>query len=430
MRNFLLLLKALLFLLPLVAALYFGGNVAIDFRGESISFHVVIAVLACEALVIVSCIFCSIVRKIRDLFRGHANYDKGLSSLQLAFSGILLKDTDSAKFNIRKAKKHLGDIPIVGWIEGQICLANNDHHRAKSIFYGLCEREKNTALGAYSLCQMASHGKSAADALNAINEILKVYPNSVDLAFQAISIALRCRNYNEARKHISTIRDTKKAELVEALVYSEEGMHTNDISLVHDAYDLAPELMDNSVRYADFLIKEKRYKEARKTLLRTYGKNPTMELFCRYLSCEQDASNLDKIRFAEKAIDISPSSWIAYYGLGEAAMHEGLHKIAFDNLLLAYERKHYNFIADKLVKSASSLDPKPQSALDILSGTLETENVEFVWKCRHCGNENAQWISICPHCDRIAEYEPFERIVNSCSQTLQYIEDERQTVLS
>ncbi|GHT93576.1 hypothetical protein FACS1894122_08990 [Alphaproteobacteria bacterium] len=429
MRNFLLLFKVLLFLLPLVAALYFGGNIVVDFCGESFSFHIVIAVLACEALVIICCVLCSITRRIRDLFHEHTDYEKGLSSLQLAFSGILLKDAGSAEYNIRKAKKHLGDLPIVGWIEGQICLANNEHHRAKSIFYSLCERENNTALGAYSLCQMAAQEKSAVDALNAINEILKIYPDSIELAFQAISVALRSHNYYEARRHIPAIRKTKKAKVVEALVCSEEGMHTNDISLVVDAYELAPELIENSIYYVDFLIKEKRYKDARKALLKAYEKNPTMELFCRYISCEQDASNLDKIGFAEKAVDLSPLSWIGYYGLGEIAMHEGLYKIAFENLLLAYGKKHYNFIADKLVKSASSMTEKPQSAIDILSSTLETENVEFVWKCKNCGSEDAKWISICPHCDRIAEYEPFERIVNSTSRALQYIENEKETIL-
>ncbi|GHU14146.1 hypothetical protein FACS189449_10420 [Alphaproteobacteria bacterium] len=424
MKNLFLLFKVLLFLLPLIVSLYFGGNVSVNVLGESISFHIMIAVLACEVLICACSAIGSVIRKIRDLFGGKVDYEKGINSLQLALSGILLKDTDSAEINIKKAKKHLGDIPIIGWIEGQIYLINNDHHRAKSIFYSLCERERNTALGAYSLCKMASQEKSPADALNAINVILEIYPNSVDLAFQAISIALRNKDYNEARRHISTIKKTKKARLVEALIYSEEGMHRDNMALVSEACDLAAELTKNSVYYADYLIKDKKYKDARRVLLNAYEKNPTMELFCRYISCEHDVSNLDKIRFAEKAIDVSPALWIGYYGLGEIAMREDLDKIAFDNLLQAYEKKHYDFIAKKLVKAASSLqDPKPQAALDILSGTLETENVEFVWKCKNCGSENAKWFSICPHCDRIAEYEPFERIVISSSRSLTYTDD-------
>jgi uncharacterized protein HemY len=416
MKNLLFFLKITLFLLVFLAALYFGGNVTVNFLGESMVFPLGLVVLTLGACFYTWSLINWLMKKIRELFCEQTNYEKGLESLQQALSGILLKDASGAGHNIKKAKKYLGDRPIIGWLEGQLFLINKDYHRAKSIFYGLCEREQQTALGAYNLCKMAMQEKSQLDALNAINAILEIAPNSTELIFQAISIALAQKNYAEARKHIPAIRKNKKGPLVEALVYSEEGIHTQKINLVHDAYNLAPELIENSIYYADFLIKNEEYKDARKILLRSYEKRPTMELFCKYISCDPRASNLDKIKFAEKAIDAVSTSWIGYYGLGEIAMQEGLSRIAFDNFEKAYEKKHYDFIAEKIMKSAELLqDPKPPLAMELLSGDahLETESVEFVWKCQNCGAESPRWIANCPNCNRIAEYEPFERTINS-----------------
>jgi uncharacterized protein HemY len=379
-------------------------------------FHLAVVVFALGVSIYAWSLMNCFVRKIRVFFSDQTSYEKGIQNLQQAFSGILLKDGVEAEHNIRKAKKHLGDIPIIGWLEGQLFLINKDHHRAKSVFYGLCEREQQTAFGAYSLCKMAIQEKSQLDALNAINAILEISPGSIELIFQAISIALIHRNYAEARKHIPAIRKTRKGRVVEALIYSEEGMHTHNINFVYEAYNLAPELTENSIYYADFLIKEEKYKDARKVLLHSYQKRPIMELFCKYISCDPQVSNLDKLKLAEKAIEFVPDSWIGYYGMGEIAIQEDLGRVAFDNFVKAYEKKHYDFIAEKVMKSAAlQQDPKSSFAMDLLAGNipLETESVEFVWKCQNCGAESIRWTSICLHCDRIAEYEPFERVINS-----------------
>lgn len=415
MKKLFLFLKIALFSLALLTTTYFGGSVTINFLGESMVFHLAAVVLVLGACIYAWGLMNYLLRKIRDFFSEQINYEKGIQSLQRALSGILLKDAPEAEYNIKKAKKHLGDRHIISWLEGQLAIIHKDHHRAKSIFYGLCEHEQQTALGAFSLCKMAMQEKSQLDALNAINAILKISPNSVELIFQAISIALAHRNYAEARKHIPAIRKTKKGRVVEALVYSEEGIHSHNINLVYEAYNLAPELTENSIYYADFLIKEEEYKNAKKVLLHSYQKRPTMELFCKYISCDPQISNLDKIKLAEKAINAVPDSWIGYYGLGEIALQEDLRRVAFDNFAKAYEKKHYDFIAEKVMKSATlQQDPKTPFAMDLLAGNilLETESVEFGWKCQNCGAESIRWTSICRHCDRIAEYEPFERIVN------------------
>jgi HemY protein len=318
---------------------------------------------------------------------------------------MLLRDASSATKFIKKAKKYLGDIPLVSWLEGQVSLANDDEHSAKSIFYALSAREKETVFGAHSLWQIAQKNKSDSDALNAVRAMLNVSPNSQELIRQAIAISVKNKNFSLAKKQLSSLKKCPKNRVIEAIIHSEEGIFTKNIDLVKKAYKLAPELTDNAIFYAEWLLKDKEYRSARKVLQKTFKSFPNQEVFDRYVSCGEDFSDVDKVKLGKKLADEAPESWVGYFGLAKLLMRVDMLQSAFQNLLMAYNREQYDFIAGELTRVAGMLsDPKPAAAAEILLIPPKSKRVIFLWRCSECGTEEMHWVAICRHCNGIADY--------------------------
>ncbi|MDR0968446.1 MAG: hypothetical protein LBL99_02290 [Holosporaceae bacterium] len=396
------LLKAFVFLSLLVGAIYYGGFVSFKIGDETVEIYSAALVFALGAFLF---LWGALKRATLKIFSGKPRYEKGLDGLQSALSAAFLKDKSTIEKSLKKAEKYLGNIPMVSWLRGQQSLIEGDEHRAKAIFYGLCEREKDTVFGAYSLSQLAIKDKSGGDALSAINSVLKVFPNAQELVLQAIAIAVRSKNFAEAEKRLSSLKRSDKSRLIEAVVYSEEAVERKDGDLLKKAFKLAPELSENAINYAEFLIKNDEMRAARDVLRKSFRASPNQKIFDKYISVDADSSNLDKIKLANKLINAAPESWIGYYGQAKLLISEEMTQAAFQNLLTAYEKEPLDFIEEKLVKVAKSFgEKKPPEVAEVLSRRFDSKCVNFVWKCGCCGAEEPEWTAVCKYCDRIAEY--------------------------
>ncbi|MCR5224895.1 MAG: hypothetical protein K6C34_02325 [Alphaproteobacteria bacterium] len=345
-------------------------------------------------------------KKVISFFSGAPAHEKGLESLQEAFSALLLKDVSAVAGRLKKAKKFLGEIPIVSWLEGQLNLMNGDLHKAKSMFYSLSNRENHTAFGAYSLSQLAIKNGSYDDALNALDAVLKVQPKAEGFAKQAISIAIKNKKFDAAEEYVDFLKSSSERNLVQAVILYEKSLLFDDKDLAKQAFKLAPQLETLSLHYANALLKEREYRDAQKVIARTFEIAPSQKLFQKYIECGEQLSIKDKMKLAEKLTCVAPESWIAYFGLAEMEVQEKMYQAAFQNLLVAYSKEQYDFIAKLLVDVAEKLEePKPLSAQEVLSRSLDVKHVVFVWKCSVCGQEESCWKTVCDCCNHVATFQ-------------------------
>jgi HemY protein len=400
--------RLLILLLSLLAAMYFGTNVILSTRGESvIECHSAIVILLIAIVYFLYLCLQFLCRKFISLFSsGKTKSENGIDNLQKAFSAILLKDKKLAEECLAKAKKYLGPIPLVSWLEGQLKIQLDDIHAAKAMFYSLCEKEKGTVLGAYSLCQLAMKDGSRRDAINSIDAIIRIHPHSPELLLKAIAISIRSREFSAARKYMTHLsKFTKAIQSVSAVINHEEGAHKGNPKLLHKAFELNPGLTCNAICLADHLMAEGEYQEARYVLSKSFQQSPHPDVFDKYVFCGEDISGLDAINLAKKIIKKAPDSWIGYYGLAKLALTEKMFPLAFQNFLLAHRHGSYDFIVEKLKETAALLkDPKSPEVLEILATPLPSKHVDFTWKCRRCGNRESEWMPLCGSCDAVAEF--------------------------
>jgi len=390
----------LVFVVALIfCAFVFDIGFSVSLAGESWSLSL------WKVLVLVFFLFfvfklCKILlNKLVALFGMKPDVRKGLDYLQEAFSGMLVKDHNAVWKSLNKAKKHLGEIPFISWLEGQLCLINGDSYKAKSLFFNLSSREKDTVLGAYSLAQLSLQDQTDKESIESIKAILKVYPNSQNFINQIICLSLKNGNVDDAFHYLRKLSDNNK-DYIKAAIYFEKWKQSLDESDLKAAYKLAPHIPDVAIKYADELLKQDEPKSAGKVLLNSFEKSPCIEIFDKYV-----AIDIDQVKRGEKLLKLAPQSWIPFYGLAKICEKEGMLPMALDYISRAYELAHYSFIADELTR-INSLHNNGETLIDL----SQSKNVKFFWRCTKCGEYSKKWRTICSRCMSVASYSYVEEL--------------------
>lgn len=400
-------IKLVFILLLVVSAFFLDIKVSVSFVGRSWSLPLweILALFFFVVYIFRQC--GSLLDKLFYMFGLKADVRKGVDYLQEAFSGMLIKDHKVVWKALNKAKKHLGEIPFISWLEGQLCLINGDTYKAKSLFFNLSSREKDTVLGAYSLAQLSLQNKSDKEAIESIKAVLKVYPDAQNFLNQIISLSIKSGNIDDAFYYLRKLSDENKRN-IEAVVYFEKWKKSSDLSDLKKAHKLAPKISDIAVAYAEELLKNDEKRSARKALMRNFELSPSIEIFNKYVSLDED-----KIKRGEKLLNAAPQSWVPYYCLAKICVEEEMPALAFEYISRAYDLAHYNFIADELAR-INALQNNGENLMDL----SEAKPVRFFWRCSKCGDHSVKWRSVCPCCMSVATYSCVEEFEENLPTTL------------
>ena len=390
----------LVFVVALVfCAFIFDMGFSVSLTGESWSLPLWKVLVLTFFFLFVCKLLKILVEKLSVLFGIKSDPRKGLDYLQEAFSGMLVKDHKTVWKSLNKAKKHLGEIPFISWLEGQLCLINGDSYKAKSLFFNLSSKEKNTVLGAYSLAQLSLQDRTDKESIESIKAILKVYPNSQNFINQIICLSVKNGNIDDAFYYLRKLSDNNK-DYIKAAIYFEKWKQSLDESDLKTAYKLAPHISDIAITYADELLKQDEKKSAGKVLLNSFEKSPCIEIFDKYVSIDAE-----QVKRGEKLLKIAPQSWVPYYGLAKICEKEDMLSMALDYISRAYDLANYTFIADELTR-INSLHNNSETLIDL----SKSKNVKFFWRCTKCGDCSKKWKTVCSHCISVASYSYVEEL--------------------
>ncbi len=392
-------IKLVFVVLLVFCAFFFDIHISISTIGRVFSFPLWTLLLLFFSVVFI-CKLCGVfISKLLLILGLKKDVMKGIDYLQEAFSGMLVKDHKVVLSALNKAKKHLGKIPFISWLEGQLCLINGDTYKAKSLFFNLSAQEKDTTLGAYSLAQLSWRDKSDKESIESIKAILKVYPNSQEFINRIISLSVKNGNIDEAFHYFRKLSDENKQN-VEAVIYFEKWKRSLELSDLKKAHKLAPQIPDIAIIYADELQKSDEIRSAEKALLRNFELFPSIKVFEKYVMLGDD-----KVKRGEKLLKVALQSWVPYYCLAKICVEEEMIALASNYISQAYDLDHYSFIADEFAK-INALQNNNAS----LIGVTESKNVKFFWRCSKCGDRSEKWKSGCSCCMSVATYSYVEEL--------------------
>lgn len=386
--------------LIILGAFLLGAEVSLSLAGMTLSTHLWRLFALIFVVVIAYWLVCRSASAILRLFTFHPDPKKGLDYLQKAFSGMLVKDQGIVVKTLGKAKKHLGDIPLISWLEGQLSLLNKDYYKARALFYKLSGMEKDTALGAYSLAQMTVRDKSDSDAVEAIKAILKVYPDAKNFASQLVGLYLKNNDPNAALEYIDKLYRANKQE-IEAIIYYEKWKQNLVLDNLKKAFKLAPELAPIAIDYAKKLFQNDDKRAAKKVLLKSFEAFPFVETCETYLNLGSP-ENLEKIERAKNLKNAAPESWIPYYYLAKLCVRENMLQLASDYIENAYNLAQYDFIADEYANIDALLETSKSPDLS------KSKSLKSYWICSECGEHSDHWTAVCPNCLNPGSYSYIE----------------------
>ncbi len=334
--------------------------------------------------------------KIASIVSCRPDTKKGIEHLQIAFSGMLVKDFHGVKKALKKSKRHLGNIPIISWLEGQFCLMSGNTYNAKSIFFKLSAEEKNTALGAYSLSQLAAENHSQRDALESVKTILKIHPDANAQIPNVIALCVKEGLFSDAfhylKKTKSDVRDA-----IEGAIHYEKWIKTRDSKEIQRAFEYLKNIPDVAIAYADELISQDEKKHAAKILKKSFKAFPSQIVFNKFLSLKDD-----QISAAKNLLESSSDSWIANFEFAKILEENELNLQALNYFIKAYSIKNYDVIANRI----RSLTLKIEDCSDIDIPNLEfSAPMKSRWICKTCHQESSIWHAVCPSCVSIASFE-------------------------
>ncbi len=310
---------------------------------------------------------------------------------------MLTKDFTNVSKALKKAKRNLGDIPIISWLEGQFNLMKGNIFNAKAIFFKLSSIEKQTALGAYSLSQININNGNILESLELLKTVINVHPQADIQIKNLIAIFIKTQKFDDALHYIKNI-ESKKRKQIEGIIYYEKWKITDNNSELKKAYDLLPNIPDIVISYCNKLINSNKIKKAKKILEKSFKLFPSIDVFNKYISLYDN-----NLELAEHLLNLVPNSWIPYYGIAKLLKNEATYNQSLHYLIKAYQLNSYDFIA-KEIQNLLPLIKKDESNIPEID-LSKTISVKLKWICNECSKESNNWISICPKCLALASYE-------------------------
>ncbi|MBE6446918.1 MAG: hypothetical protein E7015_00285 [Alphaproteobacteria bacterium] len=386
-----------------VAAYFLDINVSLSIDGRVLSSPLWLVFVFCSCVCLLAKYSLKCWNKIVDFVSKKPDVYKGLEQLQIAFSGMLVKDLSGVKKALYKSKRHLGDIPMISWLEGQFSLMTGNTYEATSKFFKLSAEEKNTALGAYSLSQLAIENRSRREALHAIKVILKIHPEANTQIQTVIALCVKEGLFDDALSYLRKL-DSCDREKIEGAIHYEQWCRNHDYKEIQKAFDRLKNIPRVAIACADEAINHGKTRYATKLLKKSFQKFPNKDVFDKYLALKRDSFSA-----ARDLLNSVSESWVAYYEFAKILEIQEMNAQALNYFIKAYRCKNYELIANNIRILLQKVDDL--SMFDIPNLDTATQ-VKFSWICAKCHHEAGMWQSLCPICSSIATYEFLEQSPN------------------
>ncbi|MCB1450611.1 MAG: heme biosynthesis protein HemY [Nitratireductor sp.] len=346
--------RLIIFLL-LVLALGFGfawfadrpGMVSLVWEGTRYETSLMVALAAFVAVVVAIMVtwwIVSIVLRspllMRRFFRNRRR-DRGYHALSQGLLAAGTGDAGRARKLARDSRKLLGSEPLVELLDVQTMMLEGDRKAARDKFETMLNDDdtKLVALrGLYLEAEREGAREAARHYAQEASSISAALPwaGNANLKYQAAE-----GDWEGALRTLESMRSSglvkkdeaarQRAVLLTAQAMTEEpSAPERAAKLARQAHDLAPDLVPAAVIAARALTRINDLKRAARILEATWKKQPHPEIAEAYVNLRAGDSVSDRLKRAQRLVQLQPDHVDASLALAEAAIHANQWRIARD----------------------------------------------------------------------------------------------------
>jgi HemY protein len=358
----------------------------------TIQTSVPVAILLLAILVALFVILFRVLGGIRRAPSGYSSWRGGRRSklgeiaTHRALNALAAGDAKAAAIESARARKLLGDTPLVLLLTAESARLSGDQPTAQTAFAQLAGNKNMAFIGHRGLLRLklatGDHDAAHNHAMSAQDS----YPGSSWLKSQRLEIALKKSDWKAALALAETPAQTAALATAAANAAPTTG---EALAFAKQALKANPALAPAVIAYATALRKKNKLRAAKRALQKAWATAPNPLIATCYL--DGIVAPLDRAKAASDLAFVNPGHKESELLLAETSLAAKLTGEA---------RRH----AEAAI-SAGLTDKRPYAVLAALDDgrdalTALSTAPSPKWLCTNCHTEHDSWSAICPHCTK------------------------------
>ena len=385
------------------ALMRLGGTVEVRFGDTFIGLDLPVMLLTLLVLFVVLHGLLTAWRALRRLparlraKREAKDRDKGEAALTRALVALAAGTADTARLEVRNARKLLGDRPQVLLLAAEAERIAGSEEGAAEAFRALAARDDARFLGLRGLLRQAIQKQDWPEAQRLAREAEAAQPGAAWLREERAALALRTQDWREALSLAAP--GASRAQLALAAAEQEPDA-AQAAELEKQAFAADHGFAPAALAHAARLQAAGADRKARAVLEQAWAAAPNPDLADAYLA--REAEPLERVKLAETLVQgnrADPESRLLLARTALAGSLTGRARAELESLVndgTADARAYLLLVELEQVEHGDSPVARTAEARWLRAATAAPS--EPRWRCGHCGKVHARWVPVCDGC--------------------------------
>lgn len=342
-------------------------------------------------LFLIAVLFVIILRVLGGVYRAPRNLSAwrggkkaaaGDVATQRGLVALAAGDAVAAKAEAGRARKLLGETPLVLWLHAEAARLAGDAAAAKAAFTALTQHKEMRYLGHQGLLRHSLDATDHEAAVQHAQNAEDAYPGAAWTRAQRLELAVKARNYSAA---LGLTRAPREVAALATAAAQNVTVPREALRYAQMATKAVPNFPPAGAVTAKNLRALGKIRAARKALLAGWKQSPHPLLAEAWFV--PDATKLARAQAAVELAAANPGHFESELVLAQTAQEAGL---------MAEAKRHA-----QMALTAGPDDGRAQGILDSLEGKPRPPS-RTAWICASCQNAAPDWAPVCPACGKLA----------------------------
>lgn len=344
---------------------------------------------------------------------------RGYEALTKGMVAVAAGDSGEAQKQAKRADVLLNEPPLTMLLSAQSAQLGGDDRAAEGFFKAMTEKPETEFLGLRGLLSQSIKRGETQKALELARRAYRLQPKSEWVATTLFDLQIDAGLWLDAsvtndelgRRRLRNRHETDRHKAVLAFEQSRSARGREDraeeMRLLRQAQDLAPDLVPATVRLAECLSQAGKERRALGLVEKAWIHHPHPDLAAVYTELRQPSDALAAVKMIEKLVRSNPGHPESLLALASAAIEAGLWGEARKHLQPVVDGGGIDGFFGRGCRMMAAVEDKELqdhlAAREWLTRAAHADP-DRLWVCSACGNATTAWTVTCGNCGQFDTY--------------------------